>query len=471
VRNRPGRPSGEVRRFDLRARQWLPPLRPANEAPAGLAVKYRSEVVEAVLADARRVVVLSYLVEEGAGPGREDRTVGYRLTAFPAGETTPAWTKAYASAGDRRASPGWLWAATKPDFAAAALRHLTRLGPDTLLVCAGAKEDLLALDWLTGQERWKQGRVWEYERSFIGPSVWEHRLGRFGKDAREWEDPRPEAPDQAKPQAPAKPSRRERLAAARQEFDQRVEAAIVAGPEVVALGGEGRPHFSVFVAVAKGPNTPWSGYLAECVVYELDELGEVTGTTTLPRLVEGRLAYPAGGGLVWGCQRQGLVRFSATSRGEAMLGRGGLGSVDRRCRVDWYRELAPPRRKAWLMSDPAGDVACFADQTMIRVIEGGYVEKAGDRAYRFPLAVVDLAIGLHRTLVLTVPFTGNLPLPASNYSRSEAGTLAFGPYQLAVTGLRVEGRVLQVTLGTEGKAVGVDFDLGKWLEPRPASPK
>jgi hypothetical protein len=341
-----------------------------------------------------------------------------------------------------------LAAARAPDKLRPDIESMTWLGKN-VLVCAGPTQDLVCLKTDTGEPEWRLERVWEYERGFIGPSVWQHTIGRAGAD-----DEEEQAKDEGK-----KEGKKVGKAAGRAGR----QYAIVGGPVVVDSPKPGRTGSrSVFVAVAKGP-ARYAEYLSECVVYELDSSGTPVGMVTLPRMVRGGQRRVHAGGLVWACQGGGFVRLLPTPSRELEVAMG-PGGPDKVCHVDWYRHLSRAEPEAWLISDPAGDPVAFGDDYAVRVSAGGYVPDADAGVYHFPISMVDLKSGVSRDLELKVPFTGQLPLPQTNFSRTtRAGGKdqwhPFGPYVLAVTGLRVDGTRLRITIGMENWARDLEFDL------------
>jgi hypothetical protein len=216
------------------------------------------------------------------------------------------------------------------------------------------------------------------------------------------------------------------------------------------------------VAVARGP-AHYGEYLSDCVVYELDDAGKPVGMVNLPRMVRGGQHRAQKGGVVWACQGGAFVKVGASRHGGHRLG-GGPGGPDLLCRIDWYRHPSPEPSDAWLSADPAGDPVAFGEGFAFRVSAGGHVTAPDAGAYHFPLSMIDLRTGADRDLVLRVPYKGKLPEPKTNFSRSQtpAGKVrwqALGPYVLAVTRLQVEGERLRVTLGMEGWARALDFEI------------
>src|SRR6266568_885840 len=171
-----------------------------------------------------------------------------------------------------------------PSYARTAITSLCRLGNDRVLVCAGPSQDILALDAKSGEVVWKIERIWEFERGFVGPSVWRHFVGRFG--FREGE----EKIDEQKRKDAAATSR------------------IIGGPVVVPFGKENR----IFVAVSKREN--FGGYASDCVVYEVADDGKPIALVNMPRSVIGSDYVIADGGIVWRCDKDAMARLVSSER-------------------------------------------------------------------------------------------------------------------------------------------------------------
>jgi hypothetical protein len=433
-----------VRRLVLASGKWLDDLPVAGKpGPRDL------EGIRGAVTGAGQVVILTETTDDdiswllGTGQLRS-----YRLTCFRAGETRPLWSKTFPSAG-KVARPGaaLLWAAREPERAQPAIRPLTWMGED-LLVCAGSVQDLLCLEGGTGKDRWRLERVWEYERGFIGPSVWRHFLARGGE-----QDSEKRAIEKGREQDEKRPPAR--------------RSHLVGGPVVVAApkgrlegGGPGDQH--IFVAVARGPER-YHHYLAECVIYELDSGGNPRAMTSLPRMVRGGRFQAQPDGVVWACQGGAMVKLGISPGDERGMGPGG---PDRLCRVDWFRQVSPEEPTAWLRAGPAGDPVAFGDGVAFRVRGGGHVPTADGRVYNFPLSMINLKTGTDQALLLRVPHKGDLEEPKANFSLSKDGWVTPGPHILAVTWLAVDGKRLRITLGMEKWARTVEFDLDQLAAPK-----
>lgn len=412
-----------------------------------------TENIQGALASSSRVVVITMTTDDDTGWDGRGQLISYRVSSFKTGAASSDWSKTFTSAG-KAARPGvaLLWAAGAPAKVQPDVQPLSWLGED-LLVCAGPIQDILCLESNTGKERWRVERIWEFERHFIGPSVWQHEFGRFGEDDVEKKNEKSEKDQKTE----KKPSTRQH--------------SIIGGPVVVDLpkdqrGGQDR---SIFVAVANGPNR-YGEYLSDCVLYELGSSGRPVAMVNLPRMIRGSEYRVQQDGLVWACQGGALVKVGVSRQRDPGIGMG-PGGPDLLCRIDWYRHLSPKDRDAWLTSEPAGDPLGFGDQYAFRVLGGGYVTDPEAGIYQFPLSIIDLKTGADRELVLRVPYKGKIPEPETNYSRSTSPQgkdrwQTMGPHFLAITGLQVEGKRLHVTLGMEKWAKSLEFDIDELQGPK-----
>lgn len=450
--------SASVERLHLRRRKWLKPLKSTDAMPA--------HRIRAFLVDDRGALVFvsttSTLEPADRDAGEQRTRAHYMLTYFQDGQDKQAWSRHISLDGDgeRPYTGGLLLSATRPDYAFGDVQTLSWLG-NNVLVCPGELPGLLCFDRAKGQLLWRLTRLWEFERTFKGPSVWNHSLKRRGRDQdHEFEDD-PGDVIQVRGASPSRDDEREaRYAPARPPWrlSNEIEGAIVGGPVVVTKSRNGRGSTSaIFVAVAKGPKDAWSGYLADCVIYELDAQGGPIAMHNSHRMVIGQSFRLLSDGLAWSTQRGGLMRISLTE----LPGFPGPGMVDCLCKVEWYREFRPTFRRAWFSADPVDGVATFSRRSQFRTVSGGYVRKAEEAVYRFPIAVVDLSKGSLRELKVAVPLERQLKLPQVNARAGAGGVHAEGPHLLAITGLEVDnaGRRLKVVLGMDDSATGLEFAL------------
>jgi ankyrin repeat protein len=425
-----------VLRLDLSSGKWLEPLPTGTAKAEGT----RSAQVLSVLPDSDYVAVLAALSRDRND--QEASAAAFEVSCFRAGSAKPLWAKSVSALGERSRPGAYLLAAARPNYADSDLQQLSWMG-DRLLVCAEAVQPILCLNRDTGTQLWRLDRPWEFERGFIGPSVWQHYIARFGEDRI--------GEDKAKAEA------------ARPAFDKQFDCAIVGGPVPVPLDiSRASDSHSVFVAVSRAARGAFSGYTADCTLYEFNDRGEPVAMLRLPQMVRGGHFWRVKDGVVWQGQNETFFRVNR-ARESPHLGMGPGGS-DCLLRMPWLRQVADAERPAWLTSGKAGDPVAFSDTHAFCLPAGGYVAD-GDRAtFHFPLTAIDLRTGHEQPMLLHAPIQGTIAAPKTNFSEtSAAGKTAIrtrGPYLVAVTRLRADGKILQVTLGAESWSGEVWFDLG-----------
>jgi hypothetical protein len=440
-----GRPEVEnpprIRRLNIQTGKWLEDLLIGAEGKADAGTK---EEISSVLAGEKGVLVLSLIVQAGG----DEKLIGYRVTRFAPGAVKPLWSKRFASVGARPRPGAYLLASAQPNQAAPAIQHLNWFD-DTLLVCAGDVQDLVCLEEKTGEKLWWFNKIWTQKRGFMGPSVWQHTLGGATR-ADNHQNPRQVAEDGA---------------ADEKAGDAEVKGgAIIGGPVIVSRdfknGGKAK---SIFVVAARMPDDHFAGYLADALVYEMSPYGSLLAMAQLPRLVNGGQFCIQPNGVVWACQENAFVKVACNS---FPLIRGmGPGGPDLVARVDWYRQLDYDEPEPWLIADKAGDPVALSSDWSVRQLAGGHILRRVDSVYQFPLALVDLKAGVHRSMMLDVPFDGTVFLRPSNFSFNGKSTHVKGPYLLAITQLRIERDRLRVTLGMESWSAVVDFSMDELLKP------
>jgi hypothetical protein len=417
-----------VRRLQLRDHRWLTPLVVTKDKPK----EKTAEIVVALLPHEQSLVVLTATVVDHSQFNNRGQVLHYRVTGFLPGQDAPAWSLTDHSAGSRSLPGAYLMASRRPDYATDSIQSLVAVGPN-VLVCMGPLDDVICVEALTGKENWRISHIWEYRRGFVGPSVWTHHIARYGSE----ED-----------------------SGYTKERINTEDNAIVAGPVVVPAGkdNEDKPQHSIFVAVARSDKSRWAGYLADCVVYEVNELGKPIGIVTLPRMVNGWQHCTDDRGIVWACSRDAFVKLTYSdyreSRGEMM------GGPDMLCHVSWYCQPEPfTCPNAWLTAGPAGDPVAFGRSHAFRLAGDSYILRTEDKIYHFPIRSLDLRTTQSEPLLLDVPFDGEVALPTDNYDQIDGTTHSVGPYLLGITWLEVRGDVLQIVLGKDSGACAVEFDL------------
>jgi ankyrin repeat protein len=424
-----------LRRLDLKTGKWLGDLQVQGDERAGPGKRH----VLAVIIGEGLVLVLDCLAKENPD-GRVDSPVAYELSCFPEGQSAVSWVKSFPSTATRPYTGGFLWAPRRPQYAASEVQRLAWLG-DMVLVTAEALQPIRCLNPDTGTEAWRLEDLWEFQRGFIGPSVWGYHLTRFGLEDFN-ED-------------------RDQESKARVEFDRTTSCAIVGGPVVIPTSARGEHPQRILVAVSKGPKEGYTGYLSDCLLYELDDRGKPMSMTTLPRMVAGNIWHVQEEGIVWRCQDDAFLKVIPTEEREIHLM--GPGGPDLLTRIAWFRQLLPGRPDAKLSADRAGDPVAFSATHAFCLPAGGYVSHEDAATYRFPITAVELGTGMDRSFVLKIPFEGKLSKPETNVSESgPAGRRilkVMGPYGLAVTKLEIDGDSLAITVGTDNETFLLQFDL------------
>lgn len=351
-----------------------------------------------------------------------------------------------------------------PAYAATGL-CLANSGGGSLFVCTGPHDALWAFDLKTGKLLWKQPAVWEYQRGFIGPSVWSHFISRFGRDpfdhdAEKEDEPETSAttetpPTPAKrgtstknPQAKKPPEKADHQARLKAELAS--NCRIIGGPMYVGSGDIG----SVFVAVSEGAG-PFGGFVSSCRIYEISaKTGAPVAIIHLPRDVIGTEVRLADAGVLWRCEPNGLAMIRPVGK-LPQVKMGGSG-VDCLGNLVWYREIPEslPVEDAWLLTGVAEPSWLFDNQSVIRIPSGGFVRKQGDTVMHFPVEKVDLATGNTVRALLSVGFSPELSLPETNYSASTSPdgtrtTRTRGTYGAAITRIERDGDSLILTVASE----------------------
>ena len=421
-----------MRRIDLQTGKWQADL----QIEPGKDKKVNS-LLAAVASEGDLAVLVS--LNSIDGPVEDDAPiVAYQLTCFRGDKSAPRWSKAFKADKERGYGGVYVWGITPPKYAGSDNQKLTWLD-ETLIVAAEDLQPIMALNRDTGTQLWQVEKIWEFDRGFIGPSVYNHYIGRFGVEEH---DEGGLAGVDAK----------------RKVFDQQFTCAVIGGPAVVPLNFErGSDSHSIFVAVSKSTADDWPDYLSDCVIYELNEKGTPISMVKVPQLVDGGQFKVLKDGLVWAGQNESFLKL-VPSQGFQGLGMG-PGGPDLISRLAWFHQTNWTPPQAWLTSDRAADPVAFNQADVFFLPGGGYIVDRDDHEYKFPITMLDLATGLERDLVLNVPFEGTIPVPDTNYSGSEEGFHKMGSYILAVTDLSAADESLDVTIGMENWSRTFKFSL------------
>jgi ankyrin repeat protein len=437
-----------IRQLDLKTGKWLPDL--AIPIPSG---PFKPRSVLEVLTDRdNRVVVLIGLIKRNTLHLENTLIEGYSLAVFNERDNKPLWTREFASEGARPYTGGFLWGVPPPKYAGSQIRQLNWLG-ERLLVCPEAMQPLYCINPDTGTELWHVERLWEFQRGFIGPSVWAHFIGRLGI----WEYD----------------FNRTNLVEAQKAFDDQFKCALAGGPAVVPLHFERDENaHSIFITTVKGPAKEWAGYLSDCVVYELGDDGKPVSMGTLPQMADGSEYSIHDDDVIWKCQHDTFVRLSP-ARKPPTPGMFGEGNTDGLFNLVWTRRVQYDPPRAFLLTGKNGDPAAFGESWAFCNPGGAYVLREEDKQFHFPLAAVNLSSGEDASMVLNVPFEGKLLLPDTNI-RSEGGPHGYhttvNPLEMALTYLEAYGHRLDVMIATESAKWTLSFDVGEALAATTKTP-
>lgn len=434
-------PTGPVQvlRLDLVKGEWLTALPGAIGVPKDFEI----ESILRVLTSTEYVAVLTSFVKI-AEKDRHHPSRSYAVACYRQGSTAPIWSKNIAAIGER-SSPGAFLLGGHPAYASSDNQQLTWLG-DSLLVCPEAVQAIYCFNPETGTELWKLERPWEFDRGFIGPSVWQHYISRFGID-RMYRDER----------------LNKAVVAARKQFDEQFDCAIIGGPIVVPLKfRRDSDSHSFFLAVSKGRREAFSSYISDCVLYEFSDRGQPVAMVKLPQMVQGSHCVIRPDGVIWRCQNEGIVKAVPTpGLWSPCPGPGGPALL---VHLPWFRQPMPSAPDGWLVAGRAIDPLVYGATHAFQLPAGGYIPREDKSVYRFPIAAIDLQSGVDQRLVLHVPFEGEIPLPARE-NQGERGNFPVripvrGPHILTITDLRADGDNLEVTLGMKNWIAMLRFDLG-----------
>jgi len=312
-----------------------------------------------------------------------------------------------------------------------------------LVVLPGIQEALVLLDLDTGEETRRIENIWEWERQFIGPSVWEYSVG-----SRLWKDDEEEH--------------------ARMRELRRISA----GPVVVPVGenqpGEERLAYRIFLAIDRSPSKYARGYLVESDIVEIDEFGSPLSLTRLPRSISELRPHPGGVLADAGGGAQGYMTPSASSESGPFFLVGG----DAIGHLAWWRETAAPGLN---VPKPPGEFSSSSSSTTGKGFQTAtgagrallYVEEALETwnlrgTLRFPIAIVHLKSGREIRGEVRVPFSGPFP---EEPSATQSLTREDGS-EMRTLSATVAVRIRSVELGENGLTILIEGPGGATAELR-----
>jgi hypothetical protein len=422
-------PRQQIRSLDLEKGLWSEPITLIHEGQeVGGKVWGIVEVGNgvAVAAEINGGTLLEYF------PHRDDGS-----------KARPAWEQVFAP-GDLKPpdDAAFLMASRRPDRGSPGSVSLLMVG-GKLVVCTGPTEPLRGVTPANGNVAWTLARPWEFQRGFIGPSVWSHTLTRFGLDNFA---PTPQSEEKA-----------------RAAFDAERSGTMIAGPAGDADGQ------SFFIATARGPRNGWTNYLLEPSVLEVSGDGSPTSLAPIPRRPLGAEFACHGHQVVWSCQGYTLLCVSPSD--PALMVGMGPGGPDLVTNVEWMRRYElEVDHKDWMAAPGLDNLVAFGSDFAYCSAGGMSVRTEQDAAVHFPLARIELATGALARMTLEVPFSGAVPVPQTNLSISSTpdghkAIRPIGPYLVSVTAIDVGATTLLVTVGEEDKATILEFAVDAPAKP------
>jgi hypothetical protein len=411
--------------------------------------------------------------------------VGYHVSCYAPKDAEAKWEHTIRHGNRARRSVGYsMWSY---DDSIERLTYVSgSYGDDLILVCPGERDAVVCLAAADGKVRWRTPAIWEYERGFIGPSVFEHYIERFGLDYMSvqtakspvlFDDEAEIDRKELREEIQRKMKAQRKLAAAREAFYARYQGRITAGPIVAPRADRfGAPRIYVAAARSLKPDPGCVEQPEHAFVYEIELHGdymEFTGMTRLPRAVIGRPYRKVPGGFVLSCDQGCMVRLRTYEPVFGGIMGPGRAADDMVLQIDWYREYLMRCPSAWFIADPPTDVAGFSEERLFRPSRA-YVRKKEDKVYHLQINAVDLRTGLDRDLTLCVPFEGDLSSPETGLSSFNRGAptehlYAHGPHAVWIDRLCVNGDRLTVVVAYGSECTALTFDISAMLADERAS--
>lgn len=448
-----------VRRLSLQNGEWQSPL----VIPFEAAERDGESHVSAFLGDGDGVLVLTNTETEEF----QKKQIGYRITRFSADSPNVIWSKFYESAGTLPTAGAFLFGSLGLARDTSSIQRLSRMGSQ-VIVCGGPLECLMAIQPVNGTVDWQVPRLWEFRRGFIGPSVWQHFLGRYGvqdhdlalaqltlKELQE----KNEKGDGFFADEKYVEELKESVGKRREEVIRQL-GSITAGPVVVAApededGFRDGKGFRIFVATAQCENGQWPGYLSDCVIYEVDQSGKVLGILKLPRFVRRNAYSVLDDSVVWDCEADQVARLfpSRDSGNDGLI-------ID----LEWRIHRHKTDRNAWFQNGNWTSSVAFAGNTLVRVQNGGLVRSEQSGTYEFRFSAINVLTGASKELSLLVPFDGRIRLPNNNYSRSSGKDgqdtwVSYTDLPLILADVEFRSSNLAIVMEAQKKRETLEFDL------------
>ena len=436
---------GEVLVLDLASGAWLDPLTVAPPAE-------HQVLVDAVVEVHDRLIIAWHRWVAAHPDWRQEELI---VSSIAKGKTV--WTRRWLCQVPVPAPGAYVLSGPQQTTAQERVVPLLSWG-DALIVCPGPTSSILAIGEADGADRWRVERLWEFDRDFIGPSVWCHELRRFGRDAEDeaWRRAGTKTINvTAEDKAAVDAQLPGVIADWQKDFTAHHSAWLAGGPWLVPrpLEDGNHPADAILVAVAIAPVHPFARNLAQVRLYDLGESGEPVALKDLPR--PPRMAQVVGDRLVFAGMTSGVGAISPFPWSGPHGGMGG--GPDCLLSLAWYTEVEEHVLDAWLQEKrvaPAVIGKCIA----VVPCDGGAIQQKGDEMLRAELDLMALPSGEHQRCTVRVRI-GKVQLPKTNYGQftrkdGSLGTIAHTAMGGdAPTAYSVINDRLIVTLGQSKQAV------------------
>ena len=437
-----------LRRMDLKTGQWHGGIIIPTDERIG---EERTYIQNALVVDGG-LFVLSITVKDS----HSTEPIHYRLSKVA---EEIEWSKSFESGGGLPNPSAFVLGSLGPARDSQAIVTLTLVN-DKVLVCAGPREPLMMVSPDSGDIAWTLPRIWEFRRGFIGPSVWEHFMGRYGFQNHDVELAEKTLEEIQKDKVNQSAIEYNRgIKNAIEEARTRIEkesCAIVAGPVVVIENSDGFEEKHFFLVTSQNSDQVWDGYLSECVVYEIAETGTVLKMLKIPRFVSGRDFRIDKDKVIWKSQRGDELTLFATR---------GWNTADCMIEMNWNRYQPREETNHWLQQETFFPSTVIFETTSLSLESGGYIKKEDSKVMSYPIWLKDLSSGAVQKLLLEIPFNGTVRPPETNYSRqwdglqNEPHWTTYGRFLMILRGLQILDDRLLLKLEYEDENVGLEFRL------------
>lgn len=424
--------SSQVHRLDIQTGKWLSPIKLGGTLQAKQSVS-----IVGICARANRLAVLYQILGTAS---ESDALVRRTVGVYGEHDSKPSWTYNIPLEKDSAPRQGVLLAASYPNFADSDVTTLAWVGK-SVVACPDAMGPIVTLDGGNGKVAWTLKRPWEYQRGFIGPSVWSHYVSRFGNDYFD---------------------RGINMDKLRSQFEKSFSGQIIGGPVWVPFpkSSDSREEgvFLVVVTLASKLGSGYDGYVGDAILYEVSERGDVLSRTPLPQYVIGRQVFCRPNEAIWSTKNNGMMSVCVEDKG--LMFSIGPGGPDHTGKIRWF--VQPPDstpEDKWLTHEAARNVTAFAENRAYRANGGWYVDGPDDRTLTFPIQVFDLTNGVTRNCSLEVPVTYKVMRPTTNFRGNRGGIYGLGPGNIGIIDITATASRVRIQLATDKGVSFLDFNL------------